>query len=55
MKELKVEGKIYEDPLDMVEVMNKSFRLVFTEEGEFDAGRDKLVRNILSAVPVSYE
>ncbi len=35
--------------------MNNSFRSVFTVEGEFDAGRDKLVRNILSTVPVSYE
>ncbi len=50
---LKVEGKIYEDAQDMV--MNNSFRSVFTVEGEFDAGRDKLVRNILNTVPVSYE
>ncbi len=52
---LKVEGKIYEDAQDMAEVMNNSFRLVFTVEGEFDAGSNKLVRNILSTVPVSYE
>ncbi len=39
----------------IVEVINNSFRLLFTVEGEFDTGRDKLVRYILSAVPVSYE
>ncbi len=39
----------------MAEVMNNSFRSVFTVEGEFDAGRDNLVRNILSMVPVSYD
>ncbi len=52
---LEVEGKVYQDALDMEEVMNKSFRSVFIVEGEFDAGRDKLMRNILSTVPVSYE
>ncbi len=41
---LKVEGKIYDDAQDMAEVMNNSFRLIFIVEGEFDAGRDKLVR-----------
>ncbi len=52
---MKVEGKVYEDAQDMAEFMSNSFRSVFTVEGEFDAGRDKLVRNILSTVLVSYE
>ncbi len=52
---LKLEGKIYEDAQDMAEVMNNSFRSVFTVEGELNAGRDKLVRNILNTVPVICE
>ncbi len=52
---MKVEGKIYDDAQDMTEVMNNCFRSVFTVEGEFDAERGKLVRNILNTVPVSYE
>ncbi len=52
---LKVEGKIYENAQDMVDVMKNSFRLVFTVEGEFGAGRDNLVGNILSTVPFNYD